>query len=231
MATVADIAQEMADEVGEEYTDDDVKTQFVIWVIETIEEIVTSGRWFFQNGSESVTLVATQKDYSLTAAVSEVRDIRSPGTKKRIAYIPVERLIARAKDLDLPGTPTNWYIDSLGSSNEMKISLWPVPDAASVTAESPIKVYTLKRPTALTETSTIPMPEEYIRVLREGVRSKVKFNDGNMEATAYADSKFKAGLALLNARFAPRPRRGSDMPVKQKIKQIAQSTASPDGIA
>jgi hypothetical protein len=231
MATVADIAQEMADEFGEEYTDDDVKNQFVIWVTETIEEIVTSGRWFFQNSSEDVTLVAGVKDYSLSSAVSEVRDIRSPGTKKRIAYIPVERLIARAKDLSLAGTPTNWYIDSLGASNEMKISLWPVPNAAAVTAESPIKVYTIKRPATLTETSTIPMPEEYIRVLRDGVRAKVKFNDGQLEAANWARSVFKEGLQLLNARFAPRPRRGSDMPVKQKIKQQAQSPSSPDGIA
>ncbi len=231
MATVADIAQEMADEFGEEYTDDDVKNQFVIWVIETVEEIVTSGRWFFQNSSEDVTLVIAQKDYSLTAAVSEVRDIRSPGTKKRIAYIPVERLIARAKDLDLAGTPTNWYIDSLGSSNEMKISLWPVPDSAAVTAESPIKVFTLLRPTALTETSTIPMPEEYIRVCREGVRAKVRYNDGSLEASAYARQQFKEGLSLLNARFAPRPRKGSSMPIKVKIEQTAQSNPSPDGIA
>jgi hypothetical protein len=230
MATVADIAQELADEFGEEYTDTDVQAQFNIWVNEVVYEIITSGRWFFQNASEDLTLVASQKNYSLATTVSEVRDIRSK-TGKRIAYIPVERLIARSKDLDATGVPTNWYIDGLGSNNEMVVSLWPVPSAAAVTSDSPLKVYTLKRPVSLSATTTIPLPTEYERVLRDGVRSKVKFNDGDLEAAAWIRQQFETGLQLLNARFAPRPRAGSSMPVKQKIKQVAQSPSSPDGIA
>jgi hypothetical protein len=229
VATVDDVASDIATEFGEEFSDIDIKAQFRTWVSEVFEEVYASGRWFFQNDSQDVTLVADQKDYSLDSDVAEVRDIRDPNDNVRVEYAPVERLIARGKDLLITGTPTNWYIDSLGTEQEIKISLWPVPDADAEADIGALVAYTLMRPPALGSTDTIPVPTEYIRVMKDGVRAKVKFSDGDLDGFQLARQLFQDGLLLLNARFHGKPRPGSSLPVKLKLKQTHQAPAVADG--
>jgi len=229
VATVDDVASDIATEFGEEFSDLDIKEQFRTWVGEVFEEVFASGRWFFQNDSQNVTLVASTKDYSMDTDVAEVRDMRDPNDNIRVEYAPVERLIARGKDLLLEGTPTNWYIDSLGTSQEIIISLWPVPSAAAVAAVGALKAYTLLRPPALGGSDTVPIPTEYIRVMKDGVRAKVKFSDGDLEGHQVARQLFQDGLLLLNARFHGKPRAGSSLPVKLKLKQTHQAPAVADG--
>ncbi len=229
MATVDDVAADIATEFGEEFSDLDIKEQFRTWVGEIFEEVYASGRWFFQNDSQDVTLVLSQKDYSLNATVAEVRDVRDPDDNVRVEYAPVERLIARGKDLLIAGLPTNWYIDSLGVNQEIVISLWPVPNQAAVDDIVALKAYTLLRPPALGGATTIPIPTEYIRVMKDGIRAKVKFSDGDLDGHQVARETFQDGLLLLNARFHGKPRPGSSLPVKLKLKQTHQSPATADG--
>ncbi len=229
MATVDDVASDIATEFGEEFSDLDIKAQFRLWVSEVFEEVFASGRWFFQNDSQSISLSAGVKDYALDADVAEVRDIRDPNDNVRVEYAPVERLIARGKDLLLAGTPTNWYIDSLGTNQEIKVSLWPVPDADAVAAITALTAYTLMRPPALGGTDTIPIPREYIRVMKDGIRAKVKFSDGDLDGNQVARQMFQDGLLMLNARFHGKPRQGSTLPVKLKLKQTHQAPAVADG--
>lgn len=230
MATVDDVAQEVAEEFGEEFSDLDIKSQIQKWVIEVFEEVYASGRWFFQNDSQDITLADGTKDYSMDTDVAEVRDVRDPNSNKRVAYAPVERLIAKGKDLLSTGNaPEFWYIDSLGPSQEIKVSLYPVPNATAVTNIGSLRAYTLLRPPALTGTDTIPIPPEYIRVIREGVRAKVMFADKDLQASQIAKEAFIDGLTLLNARFHGRPKEGSSLPVKTKTQAVAQSPASPGG--
>lgn len=229
MATVDDVASDIATEFGEEFSDLDIKEQFRTWVSEVFEEVYASGRWFFQNDSQNITLVASTKDYSLDTDVAEVRDVRNPTSNARVEYAPVERLIARGKDLLSEGTPTNWYIDSLGSSQEIKISLFPVPSAAAVAAVPALKAFTLLRPPSLGGTDTIPVPAEYVRVIKDGVRAKVKFSDGDLDGQQVARQLFTDGLMLLNARFHGKARPGSSLPIKLKLKQTHQAPAVADG--
>jgi hypothetical protein len=216
----------MATEFGEEYNDIDISTQHQNWVIEVVEEIITSGRWFFQNDSQDVTLVAGTRVYALDADVSEIRQISYGST--RVAYAPVERLIAHGNSLTTQGTPTNWYIENMGSSQEIQIGFYPVPNAAGVTAASPVKVHTLLRPAALTSSSTIPLPEEYIRVAKDGIRAKVRFGDGDINGFQLMDKRFKEGLSLLNARFHQRPKRPSPSPLSN-FKAQSQSPGTAEG--
>ncbi len=229
MATVDDVAADIATEFGEEFSDLDIKAQFRTWVSEVFEEVYASGRWFFQNDTQNVTLSDGVKDYSMDTDVAEVRDMRDPNDNVRVEYAPVERLIARGKDLLLEGTPSNWYIDSLGTNQEIKISLWPVPDADAVADISALVAYTLLRPPALGGSDTIPLPTEYIRVMKDALRAKVKFSDGDLDGHQVARQLFTDGLLLLNARFHGKPRQGSTLPVKLKLKQTHQSPATADG--
>jgi hypothetical protein len=220
----------MADEFGEEYSDLDISEQFKNWVLEVIDEIVTSGRWFFQNGTANITLVASQKNYNLAATIASIRDMRDPVNNSRVAYVPVERLIARGYDLDATGaTISYWYIDSLSASNEMTISLYPVPNATAVSNIVTLKAHTLKRPAALTGSSTIPLPEEYIRAAKDGIRAKVRFNDGDIQGFQLMDQRFQQSVSLLNARFSGKPKQPSSLPAKTKLEGTNQMPVAPDG--
>jgi hypothetical protein len=219
----------MANEFGEEYSDIDIATQFQNWVIEVVEEIITSGRWFFQNDSESVALADGTRVYSVSADVSEIRQMYDPVNDVRIAYAPIERLVALGKGLaDEGAQPTNWYIEGLGSSQEIQIGLYPVPNAAAVAAIPNITAYTTLRPAAMTSASTIALPEEYIRVAKDGIRAKVKFSDGDVNAYQLMDNRFAQGLQLLNARFHARPSAPTTLPVG-KFKDQSQSPGTPEG--
>lgn len=229
MATVDSLASDLATEFGEEYTDIDIATQFQNWVIEVIEEIVTSGRWFFQNDSQTLALVASTRVYSLDADVSEVRQVYDPTNKVRVAYAPVERLVAHGNGIDDEGNqPTHWYMEGIGSNQEIKIGLYPVPSAAAVAAIPNLTIHTALRPAALASTSTIPLPEEYIRVAKDGVRAKIRFSDGDINGFQLMDRRFTEGLQLLNARFHARPKQPGRLPV-QAFKSQSQSPGTAEG--
>lgn len=229
MATVDSLASDMATEFGEEYTDIDIATQFQNWVIEVLEEIVTSGRWFFQNDSEDITLVASQRIYSLSADVSEIRQLYDSTNTARVPYAPVERLVALGKGLLTEGDkPEYWYLEGLGTSQEVVIGLYPIPNATAVTNISPLKAHTLLRPAALSSSSTIPLPEEYVRVAKDGIRAKIKFSDGDVQGFQLMDQRYMQGLQLLNARFHSRPKKPSQIGVAA-FKHSSQSPGTPEG--
>ena len=222
--TVNALAQELATEFGEEYTDQDVADLYRSWVKEIVRRVIGSGRWFTQNTTDEITTVASTSTYSLAATTGEVKSVRIPSLDQPVIYTPVERLIAKDKNLELEDTPTNWWIDSLGSSQEIKIRFYPVPDAALT-----IELHVLKRPAELGDTDNIPLPIEYLDIVREGVRYKTRYNENNLQAAALALQEFKEGIMLLNAKFGGQPRTGSNLPVKRKLKQVHQSPATNDG--
>jgi hypothetical protein len=222
--TVNALAQELATEFGEEYTDQDVADLYRTWVKEIVRRVIGTGRWFTQNTTDSVVTVASTPAYSLAATTGEVKSIRIPATDDVVIYTPVERLIAKDKNLELTGKPTNWWVDSLGTSQEIKIRLYPIPDAVYT-----LELHVLNRPSELGDTDTIPLPVEYIDVVREGVRYKTRYNENNLEAAALALQEFKEGVMLLNAKFGGNPRQGSSLPVKRKLKQIHQQPSTNDG--
>jgi len=194
------------------------------WVKEIVRRVIGSGRWFTQNTTDEITTVASTSTYSLAATTGEVKSVRIPSLDQPVIYTPVERLIAKDKNLELEDTPTNWWIDSLGSSQEIKIRFYPVPDAALT-----IELHVLKRPAELGDTDNIPLPIEYLDIVREGVRYKTRYNENNLQAAALALQEFKEGIMLLNAKFGGQPRTGSNLPVKRKLKQVHQSPATNDG--
>ncbi|MHA2242987.1 MAG: phage adaptor protein [Candidatus Thorarchaeota archaeon] len=222
--TVNALAQEIATEFGEEYTDQDVADQFRTWVKEVVRRVIASGRWFSQNAVDDITTVASTATYTLDSTTSEVKAIRLTATDKPIIYTPVERLIAKDYNLETTGPPTNWWIDSLDASQNIVIRFYPVPDAVY-----DIDAHVLKRPPTLGDSDSIPLPIEYIDVVRDGVRWKVRYNENNLEAAGLALQEFKEGIMILNAKFGSQPRQGSNLPVKLKLKQIHQSGASNDG--
>jgi hypothetical protein len=230
MATTVDtLANEVADEFGEEYTDLDVAEQFKSWVKEHVRRVYSAARWFAGNAVETVTLANAQAVYSLSATASEIKSVRKPVGNTKLSYTSVERLIARDKDLESTGDPTNWWYEGLGSSNEVQIRLFPIPTTASIATEPTLQVWVQKRPPTLGDTDTIPLPDEFIDVIRNGVRMQVRLNENNIEAAQIANQQYQESLMLLLGRFAKQPKVGSTLPGKQKFRTTHQAPGADDG--
>lgn len=231
MPTLNQLAEEMALETGETFGDLDVAEQFRTWAQEAIDEVYADTRWFFKNATENIAPVAGVAEYQLTSTVSEIRDLTIPALTRRIAYFPVERINARGWSLSEQGTPRAWYHSGTGSAGEIKISLFPVPNAAFITAIAAnpvITAHTLKRPPQLGDDDNIPLPQEYIRLLRDGVRYRVALQDKDIQSYEASRKSFMEGLLRLNQRFHGAEGGGSNLRIKL-LPAARQAPGSPEG--
>ena len=222
--TVTTLANELATEMGEEYNDLDVSEQYITWVKEVVRQVYAAGRWSSANAVETVSLATDTPSYTLASTTSEVKSVRIPSTDAVVVYTPVERLISRGKDLESSGLPTNWWYDGLDSATELKSRVWPVPAAAQNGVD--LQLWSQKRPPILGDSDTIPLPDEFVDVCRDGVRAKARAAENNLDGAMLAKQDYIQGLQLLGARFQAPPKIGSTMAAKRKLRAIHQAPAS-----
>ena len=197
--------------------------------VEVIDEIIMSGRWAHQNSSHALSMVTDTRVYSLPVIMSEIREVRSTVTNKRVSQTTVEQLARRGLDIVLTGlgNPTGWYTEGAGASGELQIALYPVPVAAD--NGSDLTVYGLKRPVALAITDEIPLPEEFVSIARSGIRGLVRYNENNLEGANLMFQRFDKSLQMLNSRFNGAPRQGSRLMAKRGLKITPQMPSAPGG--
>jgi hypothetical protein len=215
------LAQELAIEAGEQFDDIDVKAQFEDWVQQAVDGIISVSPWFFNNTVETFSTVASTATYTLGASTSSIRDIAMGTT--HIVYAPIERLIARGKDLTLAGTPEYWYFSGMDASNQLKISLQPVPNAVKT-----ITVHGIARPASLASGDTIPLPEEYMNAVRAKVRSLLAFSDKDYNAVGMFEQQYQQLVGGLAQRYAGLVRPPSRLRVKG-AQGTYQSPETPGG--
>lgn len=223
--TLDDFAREMAEELGEHYADPEIADLLQRWVGESVSEITASGRWFWQNGNEIIVTVDGLRVYTLQSEVSEVTAIWAQDFDKAVAYLPVERLIHRGENLVERGAlPRVWYYAGMdATSTAMKIAFWPVPDATT----GSMNIQYLKRPAIGSLTDLLPIPDDYLDVVRLGVRALSAQNADNIEGYGAARQLFTQRLQVLSARFDPQVLGTSRLRVKQSTR-VHQGRAAAD---
>lgn len=219
--TKNELAQELAVEAGEQYDDIDVKEQFEAWVQQAIDAVYAVSPWFYRNSEETVVTAASTKTYTLAAATSKIRDVAIGTT--HIVYSPIERLIARGKDLSAAGPPVYWYFDGLDASNQLKISFQPVPSGVQN-----VTVFGIQRPADLASGDTIPLPKEFLNAVRLKVRSLLAMSDKDYNAAGIFEQQFGQQLGLLSENFAGMVRPPSRLAAK-RTQAVYQSPETPGG--
>jgi hypothetical protein len=218
--TLDGLAQEMATEFGEQYGDLDIADQFKKWTQQAYEEVVSSARWLFRNARVAVSLVASTSTYTLAPAVSQIRAayLSNAGqtTQQRVAYCTVERLRARGEALGEAGTPEAWFYSGWDNASQaIKVQVWPVPDASAVATWPTMYLEVLERPTTLAAADAIPLPVEYLNVIRDCIRYHVKMNDGDVEQARAFRTLYSEGLASLNQQYQGAEEGGSSLRIKR----------------
>jgi hypothetical protein len=111
----------------------------------------------------------------------------------------------------------------MDASNQLQISFQPVPNAVVA-----ITVHGVQRPAALSSSSTIPLPDEYLNAVRDKVRSLLAFSDKDYNAAAMFEQSFQTQLAGLAAQYAGLVRPTSRLRVKG-TQAVYQSPDTPGG--
>lgn len=190
--TVTQLLRPVLRELGEFSENRDTREQFVQWANESIEEVLASGPWPLLDVTRGLTLLEGVSEYVLASDVADVIAITEPTTGEALVYRPLDDVISRGYKLDTPGRSTIfWYTGHDADAGGTSIRVWPVPTEGRVFS-------VLGRPrmaSTLAETDTVPLPGEFISVVRDLVRGR------------YAESLVLADKATeLTERYADRAR-------------------------
>lgn len=197
MPTVTVEAEKLATQLGEEYSDLDIKTTFDDWVGEVLSNILLQESWSFGNVLSSFDTVASSENYTIDAGVGEVKALYRTDVDLWLSYVPIEQLRASQLDYDSEAPPRYWTISSISGSQPV-VKLWPIPDdvyEVYVYGSDEVEWNTI------TSSLTIPLPNPMIPLLRTGVRQLFYEHAGNDNAAAREAIKFAQAMDTARGRY------------------------------
>ena len=197
MPTITAEAEKLATQLGEEYSDLDIKSTFDDWVIEVLSNILLEESWSFGNVLTSFDTAPSSANYTIDAGVGEVKALYRTDVDLWLSYVPIEQLRASQLDHDSEAPPRYWAFSSISGSQPV-VKLWPIPD-------STYEVYVYGTDevefNTITTSTAIPMPNPMIPLLRTGVRQLFYEHAGNDAAAAREQLKFQLSLNTVKGRY------------------------------
>jgi hypothetical protein len=218
--TLAQIADETARQLGEEYSDLDVQEQFDAWLVETLHEILSDASWGFGMQDGSITSVSGQVEYSLALGTGDVTTVyRTSDLVRELDRTTRERLVDDGKDMTIQGEPEYWYEHGM-SGDQKVIGLYPIPSAAAA-----YTVRSILDPSQLTRTTTFPLPEDFIPAVRNFIRKLYKesigdYNGSDRAGMAFASSLRRIRTKYLNAGASKFSFKATDVPGRSVVNHL-----------
>jgi len=183
---------------GERVADTEVVEQVSEWIMDAYREIASECDWGFLHNTETLATVANQAEYSVAVAAAEVTSGRIPAIDQDIDYMSKELMIARGLNLELTGTyPKLFYNAGYDeATGQNKIGLYPVP--VGIVS---LQFTENKRAVELSDSSTIPLPIEFITLVKYFVRSEMARDDKDQDEAKAELRRFNDGLQKKKNRF------------------------------
>lgn len=199
MATVNSIAVALMDEFGEDSSNATLVTTYERWVDEVYQEIGSQTRYVFLQGSEPLSTVASQASYTLDVEASSVQVIRRTDDDYELDYMSIEDQVARGYDLEETGEPELYRYDGLtddAGDQKVTIILHPIPDAVY-----PLEVHWHRQVKSLGTSDHVPLPFEFLHVLKAGVRANHYALEEDFENAGYWDRRFRLNLGTMISKY------------------------------
>lgn len=234
MATPEDMAREIAEELGERFSDLDVRETFLAWTQDGIDEILASGRFLQSNTTIPITIVLGVSQYTLPNNISEVLTFRfldeDGNFSGESVFASRESLIRRGKDITAQSSavPPHWFYSGVSADGSLLVQFSTVP-SGTLQLITTAAAEALKQPPTPSATTEIPLPREFLSVLKELVRFKAYRNGNETELAQISFQLYNSRLELLIGRFLGPFQGGSNLPVKTRMKNIDQAPAAADG--
>ena len=190
-------AERLSTQLGEEYSDLDIKTTFDEWTGEVLSNILSEESWAFGNVLSSFDTSASSDNYTIDAGIGEVKALYRTDVDLWLSYVPLEQLRASQLDHDSEAPPRYWTISSI-SGSQFVVKLWPIPDD-----EYEVYVYGADEVEwdTIAASTIIPLPNPMIPLLRTGVRQLFYEHAGNDAAAAREAIKYERALNMARGRY------------------------------
>lgn len=196
--TRIELAQQLIRDWGERVADANVVTQVSEWIMDAYREICAECDWGFLGTTESISTVASTATYAVAVAAAEVTSGRIPSTEADIDYMSREMMVARHLDLELTGAyPKVFYNAGYDEdTGQNLVGLWPIP-----TGVLTVEFTENKRAIDLSDSSTIPLPPEFITLIKYFVRAEQARDDKDQDEFKSEMRRFEQGLEKKKFRF------------------------------
>jgi hypothetical protein len=105
--TIADVANTIARQLGEEYSDLDVQDAFDEWTLEIIEDIFSEESWPWSRSTQTLTTVASQANYTLNDNTGDIIEVYKTADNRRVLVRTLqEKLVDAGFDMTLQAGPS-----------------------------------------------------------------------------------------------------------------------------
>lgn len=187
-----ELRDELALEAGYELDNAKYMQLIGIWIRDVARELFDYCQ-FLQYKILSIDVVQGQSTYTLSPNVSEIILLRyTDGTNRELRYKPPIEVNEVFRNWELyTQPPTHYWIDEIGAGDTesvgdyMTIHLLPTPDQAYR-----FEAYVRVSLPDFEENTVVPFPKAIISILKDGVRSVIKDDDGDLDGAKVARGKY-----------------------------------------
>jgi hypothetical protein len=159
------MAQDVMTELGEDTGTATLVTLFEGFVQRVYDDVGSEARWSFQFAEEDITTVASTETYGVAIDVHDISSMRIDPTDEQVEFKSRDDLVRAGVNMDEEGRPRFWYDAGFdATTSKQQISFWPIPDAVYT-----VEVHTQGAPAQLATGDTLPVPNEFLSLIFEGV--------------------------------------------------------------
>lgn len=185
-----DLARAIAVEQGKEWDDTDNQAQVLGWVNDAYKGLISYYDWTWLKQEEDVTIVITNNSFTLQSSAVQpyAAGITSPAYRELLL---VDGSDMAGIDTTVTGRPRYIWISSF-ASNVLNMKFWPVADGSYT-----FHIWEVVRPVDLAADATLPLPEEFIPILKEFIRDLLLRKEGDYFGAKAAKESAYTQLELM----------------------------------
>lgn len=183
-------------ELGESPQDGDTIQAFLGFIRDTVQEINIMGEWQHTRLAFPFSTDQGVSPIPLPETVGSIISIQRVDTGRPLKYISLETMTASQLILTVEGEPAFWNYESIQGAVP-RLRLYPIPDDSY----SYVVDYEDSTHEISSEDSTLPVPNDFIPVLKHGVRVLYYAAAGDEGQMQLYERRFERGVQALRGRY------------------------------
>jgi hypothetical protein len=190
------LIEALALEFGENPQDGDVVAALLGMIRDVVQDINMQGEWQHTRLQFPFETDAEEGTVNLPETVGSIIAVQRVDTGRPLKYINLETLTDGSLILDTPGEPAFWHYDTI-ADGVPKLRLYPVPDQAY----SYVVFYEDSTHDISSEDAELPLPNDFIPVLKHGVRVMYYSQANEPSQVQLYDARFQRGIQFMRSRY------------------------------
>jgi hypothetical protein len=190
------LIEALALEFGENPQDGDVVAALLGMIRDVVQDINMAGEWQHTRLSYIFETDASVNSVSLPETVGQIIAIARNDTGRPLKYINLETLTDGSLVLSDEGEPAFWHFQTI-ADGVPKLRLYPTPDD---TYEYTV-YYEDATHDISSEDASIPLPNDFIPVLKHGVRVMYYAQSGDPGQAQLYDARYQRGVQHMRSRY------------------------------